>query len=117
MKKIFLLPFFGQYPPWLDQWVANMEHLDYDYKIFSNLKKFKERVREILRIEPNIEGGTGKIWDYRPALGLLYADIIKDYDVWGHTDFDCVYGDVDKYMPKDFDIWSNHVDYVMGAWA
>jgi len=117
MKKIFLLPYFGEYPPWLDQWVANMEHLDYDYKIFSNKKLFENRVREILNIEPYIIGGTGKVWDYRQALGVLYADEIKGYDCWGHTDFDCVYGDVDKYMPKEWDIWANHVDYICGPWT
>ena len=117
MKKIFILPFFGEYPSWLDQWVANMEHLDYDYKIFSNKKLFENRVREILNIEPYIIGGTGKVWDYRQALGVLYADEIKGYDCWGHTDFDCVYGDVDKYMPKEWDIWANHVDYICGPWT
>lgn len=117
MKKIFLLPYFGQYPYWLDQWVANMEHLDYDYKIFSNKKLFENRIREILDIEPYIIGGTGKPWAFRPTLGLLYADEIKGYDCWGHTDFDCVYGDVDSYMPKEFDIWSNHYNYICGHWT
>lgn len=117
MRKIFLLPYFGKYPDWLDKWVANMELLDYDYKIFSNLKLFKQRVEDILGIKCNIKEGTGKVWDYRCALGLLYQDEIKDYDLWGHTDFDCVYGDVDKYMPNEFDIWSNHYDYIMGAWS
>ena len=117
MKKVFLLPFFGEYPTWLDQWVANMENLDYDYKIFSNKKIFEERVYEKLEIEPNVVSGEAKVWDYRPALGYLYEDVIKDYDVWGHTDFDCVYGDVDKYMPEDFEIWSNHHNYIMGAWT
>ena len=117
MNKIFILPYFGKYPDWLDQWIANMEYLNYDYIIYSSLKKFKQRVRDKLGIEPNIEGGTGKVWDYRPALGVLFEEEIKGYDYWGHTDFDCVYGDVDKYMPKEFDIWSNHHNYICGPWT
>jgi hypothetical protein len=116
-SKIFILPFFGQLPSWIDKWKENMGHLNYDYIIDEDLDGFKDRVRRILAIEPNIISGTGKVWDYRPALGLLYEEEIKGYTHWGHTDFDCVYGDVDSYEPKEYDIWSNHHNYIMGAWS
>jgi len=124
LKKIFLLPYFGKYPEWMDKWVANMEYLKpmgYDYKIYSNLDLFKERVREVLKIEPNIEYGTGKVWDYRGALGYLYADDIKGYDYWGHTDFDVVYGRVDRYFTDELiakhDVITNEYRYVCGFWT
>jgi len=116
-KKIFLLPYFGELPTWIEGWKKNMEHLNYDYIIDQNLDGFKKRVKDILGIECNIVEGTGKVWDFRPALGLLYAKEIKGYTHWGHTDFDCVYGDVDKFEPEEYDIWSNHHNYIMGAWA
>ena len=116
-KKIFILPFFGDLPPWIDQWKENMKHLNYDYIIDQDLEGFKKRVKRVLGIECNIVSGTGKVWDYRPALGLLYAKEIEGYTHWGHTDFDCVYGDVDKYEPEEYDIWSNHHNYIMGAWT
>ncbi len=124
LKKILLLPWFGPFPSWLDQWVANMEYLKpmgYDYKIYSNLDLFKERIVEVLGINPVIESGTGKVWDYRPALGLLFSEDIKGYDYWGHTDFDCVYGNVEKFIPDSFlknvDIYGNHYDYISGPWS
>ena len=122
IKKIFLLPFFGKYPDWLDQWVANMERLkpmEYDYIIFSNLELFKQRVRDKLGIEPRITPGESKIWDYRPMLGVLFEEEIKGYDFWGHTDFDVVYGDISKFEPDltKLDIWSNHYDYICGFWT
>lgn len=116
-KKIFILPFFGQLPSWIDKWKENIEHLNYDYFIDQDLDGFKKRVENVLNIECNIVKGTGKLWDFRPALGLLYENEIKEYTHWGHTDFDCVYGDVDKYEPKEYDIWSNHHNYIMGAWT
>ena len=116
-KKIFILPFFGKLPSWIDQWKENMKHLNYDYIIDQDLDSFKARVKRVLGIECNIISGTGKVWDYRPALGLLYAKEIEGYTHWGHTDFDCVYGDVDKYEPAEYDIWSNHHNYIMGAWG
>lgn len=116
-NKIFILPFFGELPSWIDKWKENMEHLNYDYIIDQDLDGFKKRVKKKLNLECSIKEGTGKVWDYRPALGYLYQDEIKGYDYWGHTDFDCVYGDVDKYEPEEYDIWSNHHNYIMGAWT
>lgn len=122
VKKLFICPYFGKYPDWMDQWVANMEMLKplgYDYLIVSNLELFEQRVRDKLGIEPNITRGEGKVWDYRPMLGVLFEEEIKGYDFWGHTDFDVVYGDISKWEP-DFnkvDIWSNHVDYICGFWT
>lgn len=124
IKKLFIICWFGPYPEELNRWVANMEYLKpygYDYLIFSNLKLFEQRVREKLGIEPFIIEGTGKPWDYRGALGVLFEDEIKGYDYWGHTDFDCVYGDVNSFMPDTelvkYDIWSNHHNYICGPWT
>lgn len=124
MKKKLILPWFGPYPVWLHRWVGNMERLKkygYDYEIFSDLELFKQRVRDKLDIEPNIESGTGKPWDYRPAFGVLFEDELKGYDMWGHTDFDCVYGNPDHFIPDSFletvDIYANHIDYISGPWS
>lgn len=124
IKKLLILVWFGPYPKELNRWVANMEYLKqygYDYLIFSNLKLFEQRVRDKLGIEPFIIEGTGKPWDYRGALGVLFEDEIKGYDYWGHTDFDCVYGDVNSFMPDEelvkYDIWSNHHNYICGPWT
>ena len=124
MRKLFLMPYFGEYPEFLNKWISNMEYLKplgYDYLIFSNLKLFEQRVRDKLGIEPCIISGTGKPWDYRAAFGELFEDEIRGYDYWGHTDFDCVYGDINKFMPDEelvkYDIWSNHHNYICGPWT
>jgi len=124
LKKLMIICWFGPYPDYLHNWIANMEYLKpmgYDYLIFSNLELFEKRVRERLGIEPCIIPGTGKPWDYRAALGVLFEEEIKGYDYYGHTDFDCLYGEVNKWMPDDelkrFDIWSNHHNYICGPWT
>lgn len=124
LRKIFIVPWFGEYPDYMNQWIANMEYLKplgYDYLLVCSLNKFEQRVREKLGIEPHILSGTGKAWDYRPALGILFEDEIKGYDYWGHTDFDCVYGKIDEFMPDHelvkLDIWSNHHCYCSGPWT
>jgi hypothetical protein len=65
--------------------------------------------------------GTGKVWDYRPALGLLYEDETTGFDFWGHTDFDVVYGRVEQWVTDVFlerlDMHSNCTSYVNGCWS
>lgn len=122
IKKLLILPWFGPYPEWLDQWVANMERLKpmgYDYLIFSSKKLFEQRVKEELGLDIDLQIGTGKAWDFRPAFGVLFKKEILGYDFYGHTDFDCVYGDVSKYEPdlENLDVWSNHYCYCAGPWT
>jgi len=118
LKKIFIMPYFGDLPEWYDKFELPK---GYDILLDQDLEGFKKRVKEKLGIDYPGLPGTGKVWDYRGALGYLYADEIKDYDFWGHTDFDVVYGDVDKWVTDEFlsklDVHSNHSEYVNGCWS
>lgn len=112
------MPYFGPLPDWYDKYEVPE---GYDLLLDQDLEGFKDRVRRVLGIEYPGLPGTGKVWDYRPALGLLYAEEIKSYDFWGHTDFDCVYGDVDLWMTDQLlsknMVISNHHSYVNGCWT
>jgi len=118
IKKIMLSPFFGKLPEWYDKYTPPE---GYDFLLDQDLDGFRKRVNDILGIPCDVKEGEGKVWDFRPALGLLYAKEIEGYDFWGHTDLDCVYGDVNKWVTDDFlnglDIHSNHNTYVCGCWT
>lgn len=113
-----ICPYFGKFPEWMAKYEAPQ---GYDMIIDTDIAAFKKRVQDKLGIEYTGIVGTGKPWDYRCALGLLYEDEIKGYDFYGHTDFDCVYGDVDKWVSDEFlaglDVHSNHHSYVNGCWS
>lgn len=117
-KKIMITPYFGHFPEWMDKFTLPPE---YDLLLDVDLEQFKKRVKQKLGIDYPGEFGTGKVWDFRPALGLLYEDEIKEYDFWGTCDFDMVFGDVDKWFDDEtlskLDIWSNHHDYICGPWT
>lgn len=125
IKKIFITPFFGDLPEWMNQYKTHFEHVlrpkGYDWILDTDLEGFKKRVKSKLNIDYPGLPGTGKVWDYRGALGFLYEEEIRGYDFWGHTDFDCVYGDVDRWVTDDFlsnlDVHSNHISYVNGCWS
>lgn len=119
-----LCPWFGPLPDWWPHYQRNIERLaahGYDWLIDTDLNGFRERCRDILQVEfPGVEGGS-KIHDWRPALGLLYAQELAGYDFWGHTDFDCVYGRVWEWLTPEvldsLDVHSNHGDYICGPWT
>lgn len=125
LKKLMICPYFGPLPSWFDQWKENFDRLQkygYDLLMPTNLEEFKQRVKDKLGIEncPIVEG-KGKVHDYRLSFGKLFEEELKDYDFYGHTDFDCAYGRVDKYVTDDLldsvDIHSNHHCYICGPWT
>lgn len=118
MRKILITPFFGDLPPWFDKFEPPV---GYEWLLDTDLESFKKRVKDKLGIDYPGEYGSSKVWDYRCALGLLYEDEIEDYSVWGHCDFDVVFGDVNKWVTDEIldkvIIWSNHHSYVNGCFS
>lgn len=124
ISKCLVCPYFGKYPPWMDHWLANSEHLrelGYEFLFDDEEDEFRERVRRVLDIECPPMRGTGKVWDFRPAFGMLYEKELAGFDFWGHTDFDCVYGRVNLFVTDEFlqdiDMHSDCRDYVNGPWS
>lgn len=118
LKKVLITPFFGPLPPWMDKFKVPE---GYGWILDTDIEGFKKRVKDKLNIEYPGLPGTGKVWDYRCTLGLLYSDEIKEYDFWGHCDFDVVFGDVNKWVTDDLlsglDVFSNHHSYVNGCFS
>lgn len=117
-RKVLITPYFGQFPEWMDKFRVPQ---GYTWIVDGSIESFRRRVKEKLGIDYPGEIGNGKVWDYRAALGLLYEDEIKNFDFWGHCDFDMVFGDVDKWFDDEslskLDVWSNHHSYVCGPWT
>lgn len=124
MRALLICPWFGPRPPWWEHYIGEILRLNtigYDLITPSNVASFAARARDVLGVEaPIIEGGS-KIHDYRPALGLMYAPVIFEggYQWWGHTDLDCVYGRLDRFVTEDklaaCDVYSDCAhDYLSG---
>ena len=124
MKALLICPYFGPFPPWMPKYALGTEKLSqqgFDFLIDTDLENFSQRVKDVLGVRCPITPGSSKIHDYRAAFGELYADAIEDYDWWGHTDFDCVYGRVDRFynddLLKDLDVATDCNDYLCGPWT
>lgn len=98
-----------------------MRELGYEFLFDTDEVAFRDRVLDRLGVVCPPMTGTGKMWDFRPALGLLYEDEARGFDFWGHTDFDVVYGRVDRWVSDEFlstvDMHSNCYEYVNGCWS
>lgn len=58
--------------------------------------EFRDRVRDLIGVEAKIERPY-KLCDFKPAYGLLYPEIIRGFEFWGHCDADVVFGDLRKF--------------------
>lgn len=124
MRALLICPWFGPFPKWMTLFRRNIARLPgqgFDVLIDTDLRDFSGRVRERLGIECPITPGSSKIHDYRAAFGELYAEAIEDYEWWGHTDFDCVFGRVDRFYNDqtlaELDIAADCDDYLCGPWT
>jgi hypothetical protein len=124
LRKLLIVPWFGPEPKWALNYRAQRHALakdGYDLLFDTDEAAFRERVRWTLDVDCPPMSGNGKIHDYRPAFGLLYANELASYDFWGHTDMDCVYGRVTEFMPDErlaeLDVYSDHWNYLCGPWA
>lgn len=118
LTKILITPFFGDFPQWMDNFQPPK---GYAWLLDTDLDKFKKRVKDKLGIDYPGVYGSGKVHDYRCALGLLYEEEIESFDYWGTIDFDMCFGDVGKWFPDElisqYDIVSNHDTYVSGPFS
>lgn len=99
-----IVPWFGPLPKWWPQFNSQLPALEqqgYDFYFSHDLRSFKDRCKRVLDVECPITEGSAKIWDYRPALGMLYADEISGYDWYGHCDLDMVFGRLDHFVTDE----------------
>ena len=114
IRKLMIVQWAGPLPSWIDAWRANTQRVTdaghgWDFLLDHDEESIRSRI-ESLGVEcPPLAGR--KLCDYRPALGEMYAEEIEGFDFWGHTDLDCVYGNLWEYATDELlegcDIYSN----------
>jgi hypothetical protein len=60
-----------------------------------------------------------KLCDFKPTYGLIFSDILKDYDFWGHCDIDIILGNIRDFITgdilEDYDLISVRHDWISGC--
>ncbi len=139
MKKIaILICYYGKFPWYFRYFLHSCSfNKTIDFYIFTdiiyegdipqNVKLIKKSVNDIkalasekLGFEVNIEFPY-KFCDYKPAYGAIFSDYIEDYDFWGQSDIDIIYGDIRGFITDDmlneYDFISVRHDYTTGCFA
>jgi hypothetical protein len=118
-----ILTMFGDVVEWMPQYIENCNSVngfkwliftDKDYVGGGNVEVIKMTMDEFQELFKSKLGkkmaniSTEKFWDIRPAYGIIFSDYLKDSEYWGHTDHDCVYGDIPKFIGNlNCDIFTN----------
>tara|TARA_R110000868_G_scaffold319258_1_gene580016 strand:+ start:4544 stop:5656 length:1113 start_codon:yes stop_codon:yes gene_type:complete len=60
-----------------------------------------------------------KFCDLKPAYGIIFSEYVKDYDFWGMTDIDIIFGRIREFITEDllsnYDVISVRNDYPTGS--
>lgn len=118
---------FGPELEWHDLWLKDFEERlypqGYELLLITNERWWATRARQALGVAWPGGADPRKACDYRACFGVMFGKELSNgnYDWWGHTDLDCVYGRVERFMTEDLlaghDIVANHHDYVSGPWT
>jgi hypothetical protein len=119
MKKISLINVFIGEIPWffaffLKSCEANptidffiFTDLAIDYPVAHNIKiipfsleDFNQLATKKLGFDIDVKKGY-KLCDFRPAFGVLFSDYLADYDFWGITDIDVIYGRIREFITDE----------------
>lgn len=137
MKKIVLITcYFGKFPWYIPLFIKScgynptIDFLIYsdcnsEYKVPDNFKivpftldKFNRLATQKLGFDISVKLPY-KLCDFKPAYGVIFNDDVKDYDFWGITDIDIVFGRIREFMSEEllerYEVVSVRNDYPTGS--
>lgn len=117
-KRIALIiAYFGCLPNYFPLWLHSAEkNEDIDFFLVTdceigehkdNIKVIKHTLEDVkVRADRALKmkccmPRAYKLCDYKPAYGLIFQDLLKGYDFWGHCDMDVVWGDMRKFLTDE----------------
>jgi hypothetical protein len=85
--------------------------------VYKSLAEINETASARLGFKTNISSGY-KLCDFKPAYGVLFSELLENYDFWGHGDLDIIFGDIRKFMTEEVldghDLIAVRDDYLTG---
>lgn len=123
MKIVIIGVYFGSFPDNMPLWLKSCSfNPRIDFLIFTDqvlsklpnnvrtiemtLKEFSELAARKLKIKEIDIKRPYKCCDFKPVYGVIFNNYIKQYDYWGHCDFDLIFGDVLANI--DDDAWGRY---------
>tara|TARA_R110000851_G_scaffold327830_1_gene497804 strand:- start:18046 stop:18990 length:945 start_codon:yes stop_codon:yes gene_type:complete len=132
---IFIIPFFGKWPIWFDahllsikanptvQWLFYTDcnipdkHPPNCTFVNTTLQDMEVLFTKKIGVPIKIDKPY-KLCDLKPSYGHVFEDAIRNFDFWGFTDIDIIWGNIRKDITPevliDFDIISSRKDLISG---
>ena len=126
-RVCIVIVYFGDWPQWFSAWLRSCEtNPQFHWLIFSDAPspcslpvnvrielltttEFEQQVSEMLSARFVLSRGY-KLVDLKPAYGELFVKHLQDYEFWGYTDLDVIYGRLAEFFTRqrllDHDILS-----------
>lgn len=145
LSKVFILTQFGTPHSWTEEYfnnIAKLEQYGYYWKIFTpntyenvpsnveiipmTIEELNALMEEKIGVNPEnyiTDAGipSKHVSDFYVASGAIFEDYIKDYDMWGITNWDVVYGRLPLFIPdevlEESDIFSDDVNTINGVFC
>lgn len=118
MKIALIITYFGKFPWYFRYFIHSCRYnLSIDFFIITDnaapaslppnvyfinrsMEATKQQIEEKLGLKVTIDFPY-KLCDFKPAYGLIFSDLIKTYDFWGHGDIDVIYGNIRGFMTDE----------------
>jgi hypothetical protein len=134
-KIAILIPYFGDWPEWIDFFVESCRwNRGIQWFLFNDRPPPENRAPNVNHIPVSfaeyceqLSDRLGfrvgaqmpyKLCDVRPALPFVHADLVRAFDFVGTGDLDVIYGDIgsfyDEVLLSSYDLFSSHPDRVSG---
>jgi hypothetical protein len=122
-----IMPYYGKYPNYFYLWLKSAsfnntidfyivtdikDNIDYPNNVhvidisFNDLKK---KIQNLFDFAIKLDIPY-KLCDYEPAYGLIFYEVFREYDFWGHCNLDVIWGDLRNFL-KDEVLNSNEKIY------
>lgn len=87
------------------------------FLVYKTLKEVNAVATDKLGFKTNINSPY-KLCDFKPTYGLLFSDLLKGYDFWGHGDIDIIFGNIRSFITDDlltnYDLIAVRHDFLTG---
>lgn len=109
--------YFGKLPDYFNLWLHSCKHnSDIDFLLVGDNfpDELPENVRKIDMTLPEFKNLADKklgldtaltipykCCDFKVVYGIIFEDYVKNYDFWGHCDFDLIFGDLRAFFTED----------------
>ena len=108
--------YFGTLPNYFQLWLRSCEYnKDISFYLFTDadssayvipenvwwipysLKQMQQKASEVLGFEAALHSPY-KCCDFKPLYGQIFSEYIREFDYWGHCDFDLIWGNLSYYF-------------------